>query len=312
MPEKLPNFNEENIKSEELGKDSAVEESEYHEHKESVESDEIADDLKLKELEEDFEQKKAEDLIIIRKKLEDLSNGEKIEGQGNQEVSEADKEKRDNIAEAMKEVDSFLKEADEIRKVDLGFVDRGRNLVIKLAQEQANGNPKDLLYRAVAKMTEATVIPIRNGLRSIEKNSGKVPDKKRNEVEDLLQKAEAETDPKKKIEYAEKASELFEELIDKAEETQDDNKKERGRLMGTADENNGDARREKTKAEKTLGRGGYGTNIKDSILGRYADRSRMLAEFVAVESGRIDNRDQSFKKRNEDRKKAFGKILSNI
>jgi hypothetical protein len=265
----------------------------------------------LERMREDSTQKDAEDLDKTRKELEGMFNDGKTENKDTPKNPET--EKTEAVAEAMKEVDSFLREAQDLGKVDLGFVKNGDTMALKLNGVLFEANPKELSYRAVLQMAEKAARPIRNKLHNIEKNNKNLGDKtERTEIEDLLQKASGETDPKKIIEYTKKATQLFDELIEQAQEKRSDNKNERGHLVKMADENHGEARKERTRAEKTLGRGGYGVDIKNSIVGIYADRSRMLAEFMAVESGKIDKRDKSFQKNNEERKNKFKKIAGGI
>lgn len=220
-------------------------------------------------------------------------------------------EKRESVAEAMKEVDSFLRESWELRGMDADFIHEGRTLAMKLSGELSGVSPKDLFYRTVSQMAERAVQPIKKRLNNIEKNNQDAGARTiRTEIEGLLRKASEERDPEKIKEYTEKASHLFDELVDVAQGRRGDNGKERSNIVKISEENNGDTKKEMRKAEGTLGRGGY--NIKESLIAKYATRSRNLAEFMASKSDKISKQDRVFEKNNEDRKKAFREILQRI
>ena len=267
----------------------------------------------LQKMEEESKQKDEEELAGLREKIEDIFDGKKdLEPPPKKNADEnapETKERKKAVEEALKEIDGFLGESRELSKADIDFLKNAKNQVYKLSRPLETGNPKELTYRSVRKMTESAVPQIKNGLSRLDglgQRQTREEKKGRTEIEELLQKIEQGEDSEKVAEYTEKASQLFDELVDGTLEGRSDSKKERTRLREVSDENNDDARKDLRSAEKNIG------NVKDSMTAQYAKASKTLAEFVAVESGKIDKNEDAFQKSSEERKKAFKKILENL
>jgi len=125
----------------------------------------------LEKMRGESDQKDAGELANLRENIEDIFDGKKDlelpkknEGERAPEAKEREKE----IEEALKEIDDLLGESRELSQADIDFVKNAKNQVYRLSRTAETGNPKDLMYRPVQRMTERVVPQIKNGLSRLD------------------------------------------------------------------------------------------------------------------------------------------------